>query len=114
MEDNTMNHSRCRITVHNTPQLATLACHADDPELPKLTATVETRSGYGVPLELKICRIYVEKNLLVLMHVCRGKNCAIRIVRGAMLDAMSYFGRKRRLAKNKKSRAAAVVNKEGE
>ena len=107
---NAANARRCKVPVIVMPGAAALACKAGNPELPRLTAHVESDSSEGRKKQLY--EIYIGDDVLAKGVVYRGKHFAIKMIRGALKGAMSRLGKKRRLTANRAARKAAANEEE--
>lgn len=103
---NAANARRCKVPVIVMPGAAALAYKAGSPELPRLTAHVESDSGEGRKKQL--FEIYIGDDVLAKGVIYRSKNFAIQMIRGALKGAMSRLGKKRRLTANRAARKAAA------
>lgn len=99
---NAANARRCKVPVIVMPGAAALAYKADVPELPRLTAHVESVPSVGC--EKQLFEIYIGDDVLAKGVIYRGKHVAVKMIRGALKGAMSRLGRKRRLTANRQKR----------
>ena len=99
---NAANARRCKVPVIVLPGSAALAYKAGDPELPRLTAYVESDSSEG--REKQLFEIYIGDDVLAKGVIYRSKNFAIQMIRGALKGAMSRLGKRRRLTANRQKR----------
>ena len=97
---------KLKMPVISMPGRAAIKYHVDDPELPRLSASIETIKSESGKVSCD-CTLYAGNEVLADMQVYRGKNCAIKMVRQAMKGAMSRFGKRRRMTANRQSREAA-------
>ena len=107
---NAANARRCKVPVIVLPSGAALAYKAGAPELPRLTAHVETDSSVGG--EKQLCEIYIGDDVLAKGVIYRGKHVAVKMIRGALKGAMSRLGKRRRLTANRAARKAAANEEE--
>lgn len=108
---NAANARRCKVPVIVVPVGAALAYKADDPELPRLTAGIESDSSEGT--EKQLFEIYIGDDVLAKGVIYRGKHVAVKMIRGALKGAMSRLGRHRRWTANRAARKAAANEVEG-
>lgn len=102
---------KLKMPVISMPGRAAIKYKVEDPELPRLAASIETIKSdlYGkVSCD---CKLFAGNELLANMQVYRGKAFALAMVRRALKGAMSRFGKRRRMTANRQSREAA--KKEG-
>ena len=99
---NAANARRCKVPVIVMPGAAALAYKAGNPELPRLTASVESDSSEGT--EKQMFEIYIGDDVLAKGVVYRGKYFAVKMIRGALKGAMSRLGKRRRLTANRQKR----------
>ena len=90
---------------------AAIKYHVDDPELPRLAASIETIKSDSGKVSCD-CTLYAGNEVLADMQVYRGKSFALAMVRRALKGAMSKLGKHRRMTANRQSREAAAA-KEG-
>jgi hypothetical protein len=98
-----------KMPVISMPGRAAIKYQVDDPELPRLAASIQTIK----PVSGKVscdCILYAGNEVLADMQVYRGKAFALAMVRRALKGAMSKIGKHRRMTANRQSREAA--NKE--
>ena len=95
-----------KVPVISMPGTAALKYNVDDPELPRLAASIKTIKGDDGKTAQE-CTVYVGNEVLSDMYVYRGKAWAIKMVRHAMKGAMSRLGKSRRKTRNRQSRKAA-------
>lgn len=99
---NAANARRCKVPVIVMPGAAALAYKAGDPELPRLTAHVESDSSEV--REKQMFEIYIGDDVLAKGVVYRGKHIAVKMIRGALKGAMSRLGKRRRVTANRQAR----------
>ena len=95
-----------KMPVISMPGKAAIKYHVDDPELPRLAASIETIKSDSGKVSCD-CTCYVGNEVLADMQVYRGKSFALEMVRRALKGAMSRFGKHRRMTANRQSREAA-------
>lgn len=98
---------KVKMPVISMPGKAAIKYTVDDPELPRLTASIQTikpMSGKGSC----DCILYAGNEVLAEMQVYRGKQFALAMVRRALKGAMSKIGKHRRMTANRQSREAAA------
>ena len=98
---------KLKMPVISMPGKAAIKYQVDDPELPRLAASIETiKSGSGkVSCD---CTLYAGNEVLADMQVYRGKSFATAMVRRALKGAMSKFGKRRRMTANRAARKSAA------
>lgn len=99
-----------KMPVISMPGKAAIKYNADDPELPRLAASIETIKSDSGKVSCD-CTLYAGSEVLADMMVYRGKVFAVTMVRHALKGAMSRLGKHRRMTANRQSREAA--KKEG-
>lgn len=99
-----------KMPVISMPGKAAIKYHVDDPELPRLAASIETIKSDSGKVSCD-CTLYAGNEVLADMQVYRGKAFALAMVRRALKGAMSKLGKHRRMTANRQSREAA--KKEG-
>ena len=92
------------------PGKAAIKYNVDDPELPRLAASIENSEPESGEVSCS-CTLYVGNEVLAYMRVYRGKTFAVQMVRHALKGAMSRLGKHRRMTANRQAREAA--KKEG-
>ena len=107
---NAANARRCKVPVIVMPGAAALAYKAGNPELPRLTAHVESDSSEGG--EKQLFEIYIGDDVLAKGVIYRGKYFAVKMIRGALKGAMSRLGKRRRLTANRAAHKAAAQEEE--
>lgn len=99
-----------KMPVISMPGKAAIKYSVDDPELPRLAASIETIKSDSGKVSCD-CTLYAGSEVLAGMMVYRGKNFAVRMCKQALKGAMSRLGKHRRMTANRQSREAA--KKEG-
>ena len=99
-----------KMPVISMPGKAAIKYHVDNPELPRLAASIETIKSDSGKVSCD-CTLYAGNEVLADMQVYRGKSFALAMVRRALKGAMSKLGKHRRMTANRQSREAA--KKEG-
>lgn len=99
-----------KMPVISMPGKAAIKYSVDDPELPRLAASIETVKSDSGKVSCD-CTLYAGNEVLADMQVYRGKSFALKMTRMALKGAMSRFGKHRRTTANRQSREAA--KKEG-
>ena len=96
-----------RTKIISAPRGAAMKYNPLDPELPNLSAFIDsaTEEGNGKPVQH--CTMYVGREELANMTIYRGKHFAIRMCKGAMKSAMSRLGKHRRMTANRRARETA-------
>ena len=95
-----------KMPVISMPGKAAIKYHVDDPELPRLAASIETIKSESGKVSCD-CTLYAGNEVLADMQVYRGKSFAVAMVRRALRGAMSKLGKHRRMTTNRQSREAA-------
>jgi len=95
-----------KMPVFSMPGKAAIKYQVDDPELPRLAASIETIKSDSGKVSCD-CTLYVGNEVLADMQVYRGKSFALAMVRRALKGAMSRLGKRRRMTANRQSREAA-------
>lgn len=95
-----------KMPVISMPGRAAIKYQVDDPELPRLAASIETIKSDSGKVSCD-CTLYSGNEVLADMQVYRGKAFALAMVRRALKGAMSRFGKRRRMTANRQSREAA-------
>ena len=95
-----------KMPVISMPGKAAIKYHVDDPELPRLAASIETIKSDSGKVSCD-CTLYVGNEVLADMQVYRGKSFALEMTRRALKGAMSRFGKHRRMTANRQSRESA-------
>lgn len=95
-----------KMPVISMPGKAAIKYHVDDPELPRLAASIETIKSDSGKVSCD-CTLYVGNEVLADMQVYRGKAFAVQMVRHALKGAMSKIGKHRRMTANRQRREAA-------
>ena len=101
---------KLRMPVISMPGKAAIKYNVDDPELPRLAASIENSEPESGEVSCS-CTLYVGNEVLAYMRVYRGKTFAVQMVRHALKGAMSRLGKHRRMTANRQAREAA--KKEG-
>lgn len=96
---------KLKMPVISMPGKAAIKYQVDDPELPRLAASIETIKSDSGKVSCD-CTLYAANEVLADMQVYRGKTFALKMVRGALKGAMSRFGKRRRMTANRQSREA--------
>lgn len=97
---------KVKMPVISMPGKAAIKYSVDDPELPRLAASIQTIK----PMSGKVfcdCILYADNEVLADMQVYHGKSFALAMVRRALKGAMSRFGKHRSMSANRQSREAA-------
>ena len=110
LADQAFRKATLKMPVISMPGKAAIKYHVDDPELPRLAASIETIKSDSGKVSCD-CTLYVGNEVLADMQVYRGKTFAVQMVRHALKGAMSKLGKHRRMTANRQSREAA--KKEG-
>ena len=97
---------KLKMPVISMPGKAAIKYHVDDPELPRLAASIETIKSESGKVSCD-CTLYAGNEVLADMQVYRGKSYALAMVRRALKGAMSKLGKHRRMTANRQSREAA-------
>lgn len=97
---------KLKMPVISMPGRAAIKYHVDDPELPRLAASIETIKSDSGKVSCD-CTLYAGNEVLADMQVYRGKSFALAMTRRALKGAMSRFGKHRRMTANRQSREAA-------
>lgn len=97
---------KLKMPVISMPGRAAIKYHVDDPELPRLAASIETIKSDSGKVSCD-CTLYAGNEVLADMQVYRGKSFALAMTRRALKGAMSRFGKRRRMTANRQSREAA-------
>ena len=92
-----------KMPIISMPGKATIKYHADDPELPRLAAFIDTVKSDDGKASCD-CTIFVGKEVIADMRVYRGKHFALALVRKALKGAMSRLGKRRRLTANRRKK----------
>ena len=98
-----------KMPVISMPGRAAIKYKVEDPELPRLAASIETIISDSGKVSCD-CTLYAGNEVLADMQVYRGKAFAREMVRRALKGAMSRFGKRRRMTANRQSREAAANN----
>ncbi len=99
-----------KMPVISMPGRAAIKYQVEDPELPRLAASIETIKSDSGKVSCD-CTLYAGSEALADMTVYRGKVFAVTMVRHALKGAMSKLGKHRRMTANRQSRE--VAKKEG-
>lgn len=99
---------KLKTPVISMPGRAAIKCHAADPELPRLAASIETIKSDSGKVSCD-CTLYAGNEVLADMQVYHGKRFAVRMCKQALRGAMSAFGKHRRLTANRSAREAAAA-----
>ena len=104
---------KLKMAIISMPRWAAIKYDVGVPGLPRLTARVKAVNVVDGKREetTSECEIFKGNELFGEMTVYAGKATAIRMLRGAMKAAMSRFGKRRRMTRNRQAREAA--KKEG-
>lgn len=94
--------------VISMPGRAAIKCHAADPELPRLAASIETIKSDSGKVSCD-CMLFAGNEVLADMQVYRGKHFAVRMCKQALRGAMSAFGKHRRMTANRSAREATAA-----
>lgn len=97
---------KLKMPVISMPGRAAIKYQVDDPELPRLAASIETIKSESGKVSCD-CTLYAGNEVLADMQVYRGKSFALAMTRRALKGAMSRFGKRRRMTANRQSREAA-------
>ena len=97
---------KLKMPVISMPGKAAIKYHVDDPELPRLAASIETIKSDSGKVSCD-CTLYAGNEVLADMQVYRGKAFALAMVRRALKGAMSKLGKHRRMTANRQDREAA-------
>lgn len=95
-----------KMPVISMPGKAAIKYHVDDPELPRLAASIETIKSDSGKVSCD-CTLYAGNEVLADMQVYRGTSFALEMTRRALKGAMSRFDKHRRMTANRQSREAA-------
>ena len=95
-----------KMPVISMPGKAAIKYHVDNPELPRLAASIETIKSDSGKVSCD-CTLYAGNEVLAEMQVYRGKQFALAMMRRALKGAMSKIGKHRRMTANRQSREAA-------
>lgn len=101
---------KLKMPVISMPGKAAIKYQVEDPELPRLAASIEAVKSESGEVSCD-CTLYAGGEVLADMQVYRGKSFALAMTRHALKGAMSKLGRRRRNKANRQSREAA--KKEG-
>ena len=97
---------KLKMPVISMPGKAAIKYNVDDPELPRLAASIEAIKSDSGKVSCD-CMLYAGSEALAYMQVYRGKSFAVRMCKQALKGAMSRFGKHRRMTANRQSREAA-------
>ena len=98
---------KLKMPVISMPGRAAIKYQVDDPELPRLAASIETVKSDSGKVSCD-CTLYAGGEVLADMQVYRGKSFALAMTRHALKGAMSKIGKHRRMAANRRAREAAA------
>ena len=101
---------KLKMPVISMPGRAAIKYHVDDPELPRLAASIETIKSDSGKVSCE-CTLYAGNEALADMQVYRGKHFAVRMCKQALKGAMSRLGKHHRMAANRRAREAAKEEK---
>ena len=97
---------KLKMPVISMPGKAAIKYQVEDPELPRLAASIETVKSDSGKVSCD-CTLYAGGEVLADMQVYRGKSFALAMTRHALKGAMSKIGKHRRMAANRRAREAA-------
>ena len=100
---------KLKMPVISMPGKAAIKYQVEDPELPRLAASIETVKSESGEVSCD-CTLYAGGEVLADMQVYRGKSFALAMTRHALKGAMSKIGKHRRMAANRRAREAAAGN----
>ena len=99
---------KLKMPVISMPGKAAIKYQVEDPELPRLAASIETVKSESGEVSCD-CTLYAGGEVLADMQVYRGKSFALAMTRHALKGAMSKIGKHRRMAANRRAREAAAI-----
>lgn len=99
---------KLKMPVISMPGKAAIKYQVEDPELPRLAASIETVKSESGEVSCD-CTLYAGGEVLADMQVYRGKSFALAKTRHALKGVMSRLGKRRRMAANRRAREAANV-----
>ncbi len=100
---------KLKMPVISMPGKAAIKYQVEDPELPRLAASIETIKSDSGKVSCD-CTLYAGDEVLADMQVYRGKSFALAMTRHALKGAMSKIGKHRRMAANRRAREAVAGN----
>ena len=99
---------KLKMSAISMPGKAAIKYQVEDPELPRLAASIETVKSESGEVSCD-CTLYVGNEVLADLRVYRGKAFALAMTRHALKGAMSKIGKHRRNKANRRAREAAAI-----